>query len=363
MLSKSLGHEPTGSGTTGIPAAWASSRGPSRSENQDRLIIGRSSKGFSFAILADGMGGMKEGANAAAQTVAAIAATLLSTDFTPLESLLSRALGFANTVVHDRLHGAGGATVVCAAWNAQSRVVAHVGDARAYLLSNAPQFEQLTSDDTVIGQLALLGQPGRPASDLYGGLLQFIGIGAGIEPHIRRVPDARGLLLTSDGAHSAPSSVLAWVIEKASYIQLAAERVVMASEWNGSSDNGTAVTISFANGHSVGIDEVWMPGEHLVLLPTSAGPTARPLDPMPPQSDRWIRQLDQVPPQLPRPIQQPRPPQKPREATKRDPSRDPKPSRSRQSRETGGTAKQPALPVVAFERPNQRDGTKRPDKK
>ena len=101
-----------------------------------------------------------------------------------------------------------------------------------------------------------------------------VGFGAGLEPHVRTVPtDGRALLLTTDGIYGVPTSVLEWVVNGTDRLQLLAERLMIASEWNGGHDNATVVAVSFGNesgtqGSHGGV-ELWMPGQHLVVVPTS----------------------------------------------------------------------------------------------
>jgi len=74
VLVRMATREPSGKGRPSpLPVSWATTRGTSRQDNQDRLIVGLASSGLAFAVLADGMGGMKEGARAAALAVAATA--------------------------------------------------------------------------------------------------------------------------------------------------------------------------------------------------------------------------------------------------------------------------------------------------
>src|SRR5258708_18018939 len=74
VLVRMATREPSGKGRTSpLSVAWASTRGTSRQDNQDRLIVGLAPSGLAFAVLADRMGWMKEGARAPALAVAAAA--------------------------------------------------------------------------------------------------------------------------------------------------------------------------------------------------------------------------------------------------------------------------------------------------
>ena len=273
LLYRALAREPKGIGRAIPPVAWASTRGHVRKENQDRLLVARSPTGLVIAIVADGMGGMLDGSQAAALSAAAVAARCMVSQASALDSMLADALHFANDEVFRILHGKGGAALAVAASSSAGRYIAHVGDARAYHVDSAGNLTQLTVDDTVAAQLRCLGKASSAEANSDSRLLQFVGFGAGLEPHVRTVPtDGRGLLLTTDGIYGVPTSVLDWVVNGAGHLQLLAERLMLASEWNGGHDNATVVAVSFGNGSGTqgsleGV-EFWVPGEHLVVVST-----------------------------------------------------------------------------------------------
>lgn len=278
VLLRVATRDPAGKGRSSLPAAWASTRGAVRADNQDRLIIGLGASGVAFAVLADGMGGMKEGARAAALATAATATLFAGNAGTELDRLVEGALRFANEEVFRVLRGAGGAATVLAAWKNGVCYVAHAGDARGYVISGAPtpQVKQLTIDDTLDAELARLGRRRDTEPELHRGLVQFIGVGPDLEPHITRVPDgSRGLLLTTDGVHSIPATVLEWIVRGATQLQSLPERLVMGSEWQGGRDNGTAIVIGFQNGspiEPVGVADFWVGDEHVVIPATALVP-------------------------------------------------------------------------------------------
>ena len=271
-LLQAITRDPEGSGRASMPTAWASAKGLVRSENQDRLIVARSSD-LVFAVLADGMGGMRDGARAAAVAASATASwCMFSSQESALDARLHHALTFANDEVFKELRGDGGAAVVAAARRDDVWWIAHAGDARVYHL-HASDVEQLTTDDTVRGQLGhLIGHARNEQFET--GLLQFIGVGRDLEPHVRNVPSGgRALVLTSDGVHSLPPAIFEWVAKHAKALQAAVERFVQASEWHGGQDNATALALGLANGYGEGRQaavEFWVPGEHLVVLAPSA---------------------------------------------------------------------------------------------
>ncbi len=287
VLVRLAAREPSGKGRTSLPVAWASTRGTSRQDNQDRLIVGLGPSGLAFAVLADGMGGLKEGARAAALAVAATAAHCAVNADLALDRLLDGALRFANDEVFRVFRGDGGATIVAAAWMDRACCIAHAGDARGYCITgtDSPQIKQLTVDDTLDAQLAKLGRRHESEPELHRGLVQFIGVGADLVPHVDRVPDgSRGLLLTTDGVHSIPATVLEWIARGAEQLQSLPERLVLASEWHGGRDNGTAIVVGFqsgARGEPIGAADFWVAGERVVVPVTTTPQAPARLEPKP----------------------------------------------------------------------------------
>jgi PPM family protein phosphatase len=270
LLQANLTSEPVAPGRTTLPVAWSSTRGTVRPDNQDRVLVARSQSGLVVAVLADGMGGMAEGARAAAIAAAGVIAYCVSSQVMPLDVLLRGAMSFANDEVFRALRAAGGAALVLAARSSGAWFVAHAGDARAYHVNHDGQLTQLTADDTVKAQLKDLGRASGKETRLHDQLLQFVGVGRDFDPHVARVPDGgRGIILTSDGVHNLPYNIMAWVVKEAGHLQAVVDRLIVASEWGGGHDNGTAIAISFANGYSVLPStvsaEFWFPGGHLVV--------------------------------------------------------------------------------------------------
>lgn len=284
MLARALTREPSkGAGRASVPVAWATTRGLARKENQDRILIARASNGLFVAILADGMGGMKEGGKAAVLAASAVGAQCVAAPDSSPEGVLREALLVANDEVFRALQGEGGAALVVVISVAGVAYVGHAGDARAYSLPSTGALVQLTVDDTVHAQMVHMGRAADPGSPSSHHLLQFVGLGRGFEPHITRVPtDARGLLLTSDGAHSLPLPVLEWIAAGADHLQMLADRVVTASEWHGGKDNATVLAVGLQNGHVAQPEiaaEFWLPNDHFVVIsqPTRQAASLRPV--------------------------------------------------------------------------------------
>lgn len=134
----------------------ASDTGPRRAENQDTFWI--PDEGFAtdlgmLVLVADGVGGQEDGALAAqlaAQTVRRVFYDRRQQGKAVTEALRD-ALEQANQTVYEKAQNREvrrmGSTFVAAVQDAGQLLVAHVGDARAYLVRQG-EMRQLTRDDT-----------------------------------------------------------------------------------------------------------------------------------------------------------------------------------------------------------------------
>lgn len=255
-------------------AALASDIGSVREENQDRVAIvrGRDHQGqpFILAMLADGMGGMKAGAECAALTLGAFIDSLVTdariSKDAPGEWLI-RGAHRANKAVHSKFAGEGGSTLVAALL--MEGVAPHwlsVGDSRAYQ-AGLGHLRQLSLDDTLEGQL------GKASAGRSRDLLQFIGIGDALEPHIGAMSsDSATILLTSDGVHFINADLLAKVIYHAPNLGYCANRLTDLAKMLGGPDNASVVAVSFnalkvnVETHISGVYEVWDPFGELQVM-------------------------------------------------------------------------------------------------
>jgi serine/threonine protein phosphatase PrpC len=237
-----------------LSGAVASDIGIVREENQDRVALSRGKdrlgRVFVVAALADGIGGMSEGAECAATTIGCFLGSILEeaqSNNDDTRQWLLLAVQRTNLMVHTKFRGSGGSTL--AAVIVREGGLANwlsVGDSRIYSSKDSALL-QLSVDDTIAGQLGKLGQ-----SDLdQSRLLQFIGIGEPLEPHIEPldIASTKAVLLTSDGVHFiAPApDWLGLVVRHASEPGLCVRRLTELSKWCGGPDNASAAMINVAS--------------------------------------------------------------------------------------------------------------------
>lgn len=246
--------------------------GLSRNENQDRAVVLRTrfdpNRFFVAVALCDGMGGMTEGGECASQVIASFFITSIRFRDRPLAERVVLATQEANRVVNSTFNGKGGATLSAILFDSISGMMGvNVGDSRIYLYKEH-KLEQITIDDTIEGQLQKIAKD----SPLRNDLLQFIGIGEGIEPHVVEIPVSTELIiLTSDGVHFLDQHVMQMVIQNSTEPLHAAKRLVEISKWCGGHDNASVVVVSpeamqMEQQDPPGVIQIWDPFGELQII-------------------------------------------------------------------------------------------------
>lgn len=276
-----------------IAAALATDVGEIRQENQDRVAIARGrdrlGRPFAIAALADGIGGMRQGAECAALALGSLFAAVASEATTSIDSRqwLLRGIHQANNDVHARMHGDGGATISAALISGNGPIHwASVGDSRVYV-ADGSSLKQISIDDTIAGQLGRIGEAGINQSKL----IQFIGIGKPLEASVSDLPlhDGVAIFLTTDGVHFLDSTPwFGQLIKHAPDPGVCVRRLVELSRWCGGPDNATAAMLLPGDAINEGMPdvdgclEVWDPfGELQVIVDPLRQPTSPTQSPAP----------------------------------------------------------------------------------
>jgi serine/threonine protein phosphatase PrpC len=237
-----------------LGAAIASDIGNVRNENQDRAAIarGRDRQGREFTVVtvADGIGGMRDGGVCAAVAIGSFLAAISEQANTVAESSiewLKKSVNAANRSVYSRLKGDGGSTLVALLIKPGQPVCwLSVGDSRVYSKSGK-NITQVSVDDTIAGQLGK--SPDVAMEQLR--LLQFIGMGDELEPHIEAFTNERidSVILTTDGVHYLASSPnwLGQIITNAPDPGFCVKRLVDLAKWCGGPDNASVVMIDLTS--------------------------------------------------------------------------------------------------------------------
>lgn len=251
-----------------LPVVLATDIGLQREENQDRvaalrLSAGQSSQPIIAIVVADGMGGMRDGAKCATLAVSSFFQALVRHRHQGLEQRAAAAVAHANDAVYTFAGGRGGATLSALLFDAGAPpVIANLGDSRIYACGKGVKVERLTVDDSLE---EAVGGHGRD-------LLQFVGMGAGMKPHIRTVPpNVSELALTTDGIHYIAADTLADVLFHAPDSKVASDRLSALARWCGGHDNASMALVDLkalsspaARNQEGGI-QVWDPFSTLII--------------------------------------------------------------------------------------------------
>jgi serine/threonine protein phosphatase PrpC len=240
--------------------------GAVRTNNQDALyamftthISADEMPDFGLFVVADGMGGYHGGEKASAlasRTVARYVSehfhmrllTLRDGDERPIVSeVLNEAVLKANAVIGEHVPE-GGTTCTAAIVLGDLAYIAHVGDSRAYLLSEEG-IEQITRDHSLVQRLIELDQltqdeaANHPQRNvLYRALGQNESID--VDTITRRLPPGSRLLLCSDGLwNHVPEALIVQIVRNAKSPQEACDQLVAKANERGGLDNITAVLV------------------------------------------------------------------------------------------------------------------------
>lgn len=225
-----------------LPIALGTDIGGTRNENQDRIAvlrIGAKSAGgrpLLAVAVSDGMGGMREGSKSAELTIAGFFYGLLQYRARDTEERIKHAVKDTNEKINTLFGGIGGATLsgVIIDHNAKAWIV-NVGDSRIYAVHN-DSVTRLTVDDSF---KEAVGGHGRE-------LLQFMGMGTGIKPHITELnTHPQRLVITTDGAHEIDQSIFENILIHATTCEQTVRRLISVAAWCGGRDNASVAAMDF----------------------------------------------------------------------------------------------------------------------
>lgn len=244
-----------------LPVAIATDIGLVRKENQDRVAVLKfrpTSKAQDMIVvaLADGMGGMEGGANAASLTLSNFFTEIIKNSHLPIRECLEQAVLRANDAVLNIYKGKGGSTLTAIALDDRENITAiNVGDSRIYKISS-DDISQLSEDDT-LAALAIKYQNhiGMDISEIdsrFGGeLVQFIGLDGVLEIHFQHVNFKENdiILLSSDGAHIIGKDNLKKLFTHSANTGVFSRRIIDLANWFGGFDNASVAVVELSGLH------------------------------------------------------------------------------------------------------------------
>jgi protein phosphatase len=241
--------------------------GRQRDHNEDSLLVVNSSLAtngevvpFGLYIVADGMGGHKQGEVAsglairtiASEIVSKIMLALLAPQPEPpeesLQEIMEHSLQEAHRAVMKEAPGSG--TTLTAVLNLENRLtIAHVGDSRAIAIHPDGTLLPLTRDHSLVMRMMEMGQLTEEEAAVHpqrNVLYRALGQGESFAPDVTTspLPEAGYLLLCSDGLWGLvlPEEI-AQIVTTTSSVQSACQKLVNAANEAGGPDNITVVLI------------------------------------------------------------------------------------------------------------------------
>ncbi|MEM7330828.1 MAG: protein phosphatase 2C domain-containing protein [Chloroflexota bacterium] len=243
--------------------------GAERNRNEDSCFVFSSSSGGTFPIspfglfvVADGMGGHKNGhiaSNIASRVTAKyildkiykpIITNYSSTpNLPPIQEVLEEAVKAAHAAIYDNQPETdSGTTLTLALILGRRLYVAHVGDSRLYFKAD-DKFEVVTKDHSLVQRLKDVGQYTEAAHQKYGSvLIRAVGQGEDIEvdTYMRLLPKNGRIMLCSDGLWGLVSDkYIEKMLEQDITIQNSVDYLYEKSMEAGGHDNITAIIVDF----------------------------------------------------------------------------------------------------------------------
>jgi protein phosphatase len=216
---------------------------------------------FGLFIIADGMGGLQAGNVASALATRVVAHSLMQQVYLPflrdeeedssrrpINEALIEALSDASLAVYKAVPDAG-TTLTAALIVGTHAYIGHVGDSRAYLVTEKG-LQQVTQDHSLVARLIELGQatPEEAMTHPQRNILyRALGQGGSMEvdTYFQLLPANSQLLLCSDGLWGAvPEHEMAAIIAAAPSPQIACRRLIEAAIAHGGNDNITTILIA-----------------------------------------------------------------------------------------------------------------------
>jgi serine/threonine protein phosphatase PrpC len=238
-----------------LPASIATTVGEVRRENQDRAVIARYSSNLSkedwfvACLLADGMGGMVDGARCAEIALGTFIDTFIRSSLIDVEERLRIAADAANDQVYGQFRQKGGTTIAGVIFSERGMAGISAGDSRLHSFSRSGRLRQISVDDTIAAQVKrVVGiEPTDDQADIFAAeLVQYVGLGRGMEPHtypLKPMSADEKYLITSDGAHGVPVETLESIVTHAPSLLEAAKRTMFISNWCGGKDNASIICV------------------------------------------------------------------------------------------------------------------------
>lgn len=244
---------PDGGRGTEVPSGivLATSKGLVRPNNEDRCLVARSiTQGWVCCVLCDGIGGLSSGERAAEIAVCRFLEHVIEDGTPDVSARLIHAAEAANAEVYRHYSEKAGTTLAAVFVDRNNSFFGvTAGDSRIYTLHEQNRLEQISTDDTIAGELQRIRGGSLQPEEVDPSarqLAQFVGMGPGIQPRIYEAmsPSQGGwIMMTTDGVHSIPQKLLERLAIHASSPYSLSQRLIALARWLGGFDNASLVLI------------------------------------------------------------------------------------------------------------------------
>jgi PPM family protein phosphatase len=247
--------------------AFAQSSGKQRDHNEDSLFMAASTftnqqqkYPFGIFIVADGMGGHSNGEVASGIAAKAIGRHIMTNVFPlfidqfssineeTLQDIVQSAVKEAHLLINQNAPGGGTTLTAVLVFGVQMMII-HVGDSRAYHISEDGSIQVLTRDHSFVRKLVELGQITQEEAALHpqrNVLYRALGQSDTYDVDLSTLPlpDHGHLLICSDGLWGVISeTALVQITNSSDQPSLAAQRLVDAANAAGGPDNISAILV------------------------------------------------------------------------------------------------------------------------
>ena len=198
-------------------------------------------------VVADGMGGHAAGdvaSELATTTISETVSTAIDDGRTDYEAMLNEALVSANDAIFEEAEETNaqrsmGTTAVTAIVEADTAIIANVGDSRAYRVND--ELTQITTDQSFVQELIDEGEITPEEAKTHPQrhvLSQALGSEETVDPDTFSATVEDRVLLCSDGlTEEVAEKTIAEILHEASDIEAAADKLIQRANENGGSDN------------------------------------------------------------------------------------------------------------------------------
>ena len=245
--------------------------GRQRTNNEDSLFtltstiaVDSTSLPFGIFIIADGMGGHKNGEVASEIAVRSVSKYIMNKLFDPifgtspeipsesLQDIMSSSVHEAHRSITKHASG-GGSTLTAVLLMGTQMTIAHIGDSRAYSIFLDGRMQTLTRDHSLVKRLEELGQITSEEAAVHpqkSMLYRALGQGEPSDPDVftASLPQPGYLLLCSDGLWNVVSDEEIFTIVTSSpNPQRACQNLVDAANAAGGPDNIVAIIVRMSD--------------------------------------------------------------------------------------------------------------------